>query len=166
LSAAYCLGGRPACNGAAAALLTVALFELLADARVVAARPKVVTKRRDGGNDGAAYAMNPQSDLGVVNGLLIILVYQYRILGTENCMTRLLQRSARALFNKKREPCSTEAIAAFAYKADIPLHGWNWPLNEYKSIDDFFTRSYAKLDWGEPRARRLKAQPWHSRLSA
>jgi phosphatidylserine decarboxylase len=70
-------------------------------------------------------------------------------------MTRLLQRSALALFNKKREPCSTEAIAAFASKAGISPDGWDRPLDEYTSIDDFFTRKYAHLDWGGPRERQI-----------
>ena len=152
---AYLLGGSAGCVGAAAALCTVALFEILADARAVAARPKVVTKLRGGGDKGGAYAMVPQSSLGIVNGLLIKLVYQYRILGTSNCMTRLLQRSALALFNRKRAPCSAEAIAAFARKAGISPDGWDRRIDEYTSIDDFFTRAYAKLDWGAPRARHI-----------
>ena len=150
----YWFGGERGAIGAGVALCIVALSELLEDASVIAARPAVVTKCREptpGRGAKPNYSMVPQSSLGIFNGLMIKLVYEYRILGTENCLTRFMQRSALALFNKKREKCPTDKIRDFALKAGISLDGWDRPIEKYISIDDFFTRAYAELDWGKPR---------------
>ena len=84
-------------------------------------------------------------------GLGCKLVYEKKLLGTENFATRLMRRVATASFNKKRLPCGPGAIIDFATKHGISFEGWDRPIHEYKSVDDFFTRTYAALDWGGPR---------------
>ena len=99
------------------------------------------------------YSMVPQSSLGIFNGILIKLLYEYRLFGTRNCVIRFIQRTVTGSFEKKKLPCAPTDILAFATKNRIPLDGWDRKLHEYKSIDDFFTRSYATLDWGMSRPR-------------
>jgi phosphatidylserine decarboxylase len=99
--------------------------------------------------------MVQQSSLGIFNGILIKLLYEYKLFGTSNCFIRSIQRTVTGSFNKKKLPCNPATIVHFATKNNIALEGWDRKIHEYKSVDDFFTRSYAKLEWGVSRPRAI-----------
>lgn len=130
--------------GAVAGALVLSAWEFLLDARRIGRRPGVVTARSSVGG-GGDFELVSQRDLGLGAGAGVKLFYQYRLLGTNNCLTRLLLRLVVRVFNKKREPCSPEKVIAFAKANGIPLEGWDRNVRDYPSIDAFFTRKYQSM---------------------
>ena len=141
-------------NCALGALLMLTFTSLLAffqDAHRIGKRPSVVTPNRDSSESHTNYTMVPQSSIGLLNGILIKLLYEYKCFGTHNFFTRFIQTTVTGSFDKKKLPCLPSAILNFATTNKIALKGWARPLHEYTSVDDFFTRRYATLEWGAAR---------------
>ena len=143
--------------GAIYMLVVAAIIEFFQDAYSIGKRPSIVTPKNHIPPSSSSiiqnYTMVPQSSIGIHNGILIKLLYQYKIFGTNNCFVRLIQTAVTGSFEKYKLPCNSTEILNFAAKNNIDTDGWDRKIPEYKSIDDFFTRSYATLNWGKPRPR-------------
>ena len=158
----YGINSNIAC-GAAIMYITTSIFSFFQDAYRIGQRPSVVTPSTSLppniplSNKNKAmksnYSMVPQSSLGMFNGALIKLLYEYKLFGTSNCIIRCIQRTVTNSFEKKKLPCDSKDVLSFAAQNKIALNGWNKSIQEYKSIDEFFTRSYATLNWGVKRPR-------------
>ena len=95
------------------------------------------------------YEMLDQRPMPLHVAILFKMLYVDQIFGRDRgCMTRIIQVLATFLFNRYRVPCSTDTIKAFAlHNGIIDCHGrhmaWKRELEEYESVDDFFTRQPA-----------------------
>jgi len=72
-------------------------------------------------------------------------LYGNRAFGTDTFLTRLVQKTLRVTFQNYCIPCTTDKILSFADSNKIAHSGWDKPISEYKSVDEFFTRKYEKL---------------------
>ena len=110
-----------------------------------AKRPSIVTKNQT----LDTYEMLNQRPMPLPVAILFKMLYVDQIFGRDrSCMTRVIQVLATYLFNRYRVPCSTDTIKAFAlHNGIIDCHGrhmaWKRELEEYESVDDFFTRQPA-----------------------
>lgn len=133
--------------GALFGAFSVLFASFLVDARRIGRRPPVIADSVD--EDGAlvsnSFALVPQADLGIGVGIGVKLLYQYRIFGVRNPVMRALQRFACNMLAKNRQPCEPEAIVAFANAKGIALDGWDRDIEDYPSVDAFFTRKYESL---------------------
>ena len=160
IAAAYTYDSKYAC-GAVYMYIMMCMIAFLQDAHKIGLRPSVVTPNRrnkkktsyNSNHHQTNYSLVPQSSIGIINGILIKCLYEYKLFGTSNCFIRFIQRTVTGSFNKKKLPCDPTTILRFATKNNIALEGWDKKIHEYNSVDEFFTRAYAKLEWGVTRPR-------------
>ena len=110
-----------------------------------AKRPSIVSKNQK----LDTYEMIDQRPMPLHVAILFKMLYVDQIFGRDRgCMTRIIQVLVTFLFNRYRVRCSTDTIKAFAlHNGIIDCHGrhmaWKRELEEYESVDDFFTRQPA-----------------------
>jgi phosphatidylserine decarboxylase len=115
--------------------------KFVTDARTTAQRTPVLAHASP--ESGAAFEWVPQHPFAFFEAAIVNMIYKHRIFGVHTCFTHWISRLARHNFNAFREPCSTKKIRAWAAKHGIAEKGWEKPIEEYESIDAFFTRRYA-----------------------
>jgi phosphatidylserine decarboxylase len=123
-------------------LFAASCFGWIRETQSAARRPRVVTALGAPG----AYKLASQHTFSFAVAATGNALYKHRILGRDNVVTKLIQQYATFKFNAFHEPCEPEEILAFAQEKRIALDGWDKPIHEYTSIDDFFTRKYKTLD--------------------
>ena len=122
-----------------AGAIFVKIINWIERTKIFAKRPLVVS-----GNHKDGYRLIHQRPFSFFLAAGTSALYDQKIFGSENFLIRLVQRYLRVSFQNKCNPCSTENIIAFADSNGISHHGWEKDIHEYKSVDEFFTRKYAK----------------------
>ena len=124
-----------------AGAFTVILSNWIQSTKKFAERPTVLS-----GNKKVGYKLIYQRPFSFILAAATDALYGKHAFGTETFLTRLVRKILRIKFQKYTHPCPPKEIIAFADSNGISHTGWDKAINEYKSVDEFFTRKYKKLE--------------------